>query len=172
MNRRSHRGQSHLKTITRVRPVSLKPPMQHLLCIGALKGAWGACKRRLFNSLFFWHLNSSSPHHYWPRNYFFGVCLTIVRISWHLIICILSQSSEIVQLRSWEAAVNIVVPAKEGLESCSVQCSSNYQNTLFLHVTQTDTWRYLGAKTNRKKSENLHTKNKLKNVIFFGKKTF
>ena len=46
----SHRGQSHLKTITRVRPVSLKPMMQHLLCIGALKGA---CKRRLFNRLFF-----------------------------------------------------------------------------------------------------------------------
>ena len=46
----SHRGQSHLKTITRARPVSLKPPIQHLLCIGALKGA---CTRRLFNSLFF-----------------------------------------------------------------------------------------------------------------------
>ena len=44
----SHRGQSHLKTITRARPVSLKPPIQHLLCIGA----WGACTRRLFWRLF------------------------------------------------------------------------------------------------------------------------
>ena len=42
----SHRGQSHLKTITRARPVSLKPPIQHLLCIGALKGA--------FFGAFFW----------------------------------------------------------------------------------------------------------------------
>ena len=41
----SHRGQSHLKTITRARPVSLKPPIQHLLCIGA-------CTRRLFWRLF------------------------------------------------------------------------------------------------------------------------
>ena len=48
----SHRGQSHLKTITRARPVSLKPPIQHLLSIGALKGAWGACTRRLFWRLF------------------------------------------------------------------------------------------------------------------------
>ena len=48
----SHSGQSHLKTITRARPVSLKPPIQHLLCIGA----W---TRRLFNSLFFWRLNNS-----------------------------------------------------------------------------------------------------------------
>ena len=46
----SQRGQLHLKTITRARPVSLKPPIQHLLCIGASKGA---CTRRLFNSLFF-----------------------------------------------------------------------------------------------------------------------
>ena len=38
----SHRGQSHLKTITRARPVSLKPPIQHLLCIGALKGLYEA----------------------------------------------------------------------------------------------------------------------------------
>ena len=53
----SHRGQSHLKTITRARPVSLKPPIQHLLCIGTLKGA---CTRRLFNSLFFWHLKNSN----------------------------------------------------------------------------------------------------------------
>ena len=43
----SHRGQSHLKTITRARPVSLKPPIQHLLCIGAYT-------RRLF-----WRLNNS-----------------------------------------------------------------------------------------------------------------
>ena len=50
----SHRGQLHLKTITRARPVSLKPPIQHLLCAGALKGAWGACTRRLF-----WRLNST-----------------------------------------------------------------------------------------------------------------
>ena len=54
----SHRGQSHLKTITRARPVSLKPPIQHLLCIGALKGAWGACTRRLFWRLFFWRLTA------------------------------------------------------------------------------------------------------------------
>ena len=54
-----HRGQSHLKTITRARPVSLKPPIQHLLCIGTLKGAWGACTRRL-NGLFFWRLNNSN----------------------------------------------------------------------------------------------------------------
>ena len=44
----SHRGQSHLKTITRARPVSLKPPIQHLLCIGA------------FLTAFFWHLNKPS----------------------------------------------------------------------------------------------------------------
>ena len=46
-----------LKMITRARPVSLKPPIQHLLCncIGALKGAWGACTR----GLFFWRLNNS-----------------------------------------------------------------------------------------------------------------
>ena len=50
----SHRGQSHLKTITRARPVSLKPPIQHLLCIGA----WGACTRRLFWRLFFWRLTA------------------------------------------------------------------------------------------------------------------
>ena len=37
-----------LKTITRARPVSLKPQIQHLLC----KGAWGACTRRLFWRLF------------------------------------------------------------------------------------------------------------------------
>ena len=48
----SHRGQSHLKMITRARPVSLKPPIQHLLCIGA-------CTRRLFNSIFL-RLNNSN----------------------------------------------------------------------------------------------------------------
>ena len=53
----SHRGQSHLKTITRTRPVSLKPPIQHLLCLGALKGAWGTCTRRLF-----WRLFLLAPH--------------------------------------------------------------------------------------------------------------
>ena len=47
-----------LKTITRARPVSLKPPIQHLLCIDALKGAWGACTRRLFWRLFFWRLTA------------------------------------------------------------------------------------------------------------------
>ena len=52
----SHRDQSHLKTITRARPVSLKPPIQHLLCKGALKGA--------FLIAFFCCLNKSNQKPY------------------------------------------------------------------------------------------------------------
>ena len=43
--------------------------MQHLLCIGALKGAWGACKRRLFNRFFFWHLNRPKRNRYRKKWY-------------------------------------------------------------------------------------------------------
>ena len=48
-----------LKTITRARPVSLKPPIQHLLCIGAfcIGALKAACTRRLF-----WRLNNSNSY--------------------------------------------------------------------------------------------------------------
>ena len=66
----SHRGQSHLKTITRARPVSLMHPIQHLLCIGALKG--GACTRRLFWRFFCRltplvsnHINQQDQENWW-----------------------------------------------------------------------------------------------------------
>ena len=111
----SHRGQSYLKTITRARPVSLKPQIQYLICIGT----WGACTRR-----FFWRLNSTNANAWVSSDVFSSFKRYVVKLYFILSEKVknMKQSSIVQNQSAWLMNIRILI---KRLRSSFFRCRLN-----------------------------------------------